>query len=219
MPMLSRDKEARPTVKGANVNPEGAGDATSVTLLERVRARDQAAWERFVHLYTPLVYRWCRQAGLQEADAADVGQEVFRAVAGAIAQFRRDRPGDTLRGWLYVITRRKLHDFARREGGACHGAGGSDAQRRLQQLAEAESDPASADTEHEDQRLVCRRAMEILLADCEERTRQAFWRVVVEGQPAAGVAQDLGLTVNAVYVLKSRLLRRLREEFAGCLEL
>jgi RNA polymerase sigma-70 factor (ECF subfamily) len=214
---MKRGKKKRHIVTDDRVKQDVGADSTSVTLLERIRARDRAAWERFVHLYSPLVYRWCRQAGLQEADAADVGQDVFRAVAGAIANFHRDQEGDTFRGWLRVITRNKLHDFARREPNACRGAGGSDAQRQLKQLADA--DPSEPDTEHEDKLLLCRRAMELVLGDCEERTRQAFWRVVVEGQAVADVAGDLDLTPNAVYLLKSRLLRRLREEFAGCVDL
>src|SRR5262245_29431146 len=78
-------------VTDGNVNQGGGSASTSSTLLERVRAQDQEAWQRLVHLYSPLVYGWCRRSGLQDADAADVGQEVFRDVAGAIAGFRRDR--------------------------------------------------------------------------------------------------------------------------------
>ncbi len=190
--------------------------ATSVSLLERIRACDQEAWERFVHLYTPLVYRWCRQAGLRQIDAADVGQEVFRAVAHGIGNYRHDRPSDTFRGWLRVLTRRKVADFGRRQD-PCQAAGGSDALARLQRFADDETpEPAS---EQEDRLLVLRRALDLVLRDFEEKTRQAFWRVVLEGQPAAEVAQALGVTPNAVYLAKSRVLRRLRDEFAGCLDM
>src|SRR5581483_11963710 len=77
-------------VTDARVVLLGASGDTSLSLLARVRGREADAWYRFVHLYSPLVYRWCRQAGLQQADAADVGQEVFRAVAQRIGEFRRD---------------------------------------------------------------------------------------------------------------------------------
>src|SRR5438094_6344454 len=77
--------------------PDGGGAPTSLSLLARVKARQEAAWERLVALYGPLVYSWCLRAGLQPADAADVGQDVFTAVLRNIASFRRDRPGDTFR--------------------------------------------------------------------------------------------------------------------------
>ena len=88
--------------------------ATSLTLLQRVQARQPAAWERFVDLYAPLVLHWCRRGGLSTEDAADVFQEVFRSVAEHIADFRRDRASDTFRGWLRTITRNKMLDHFRR---------------------------------------------------------------------------------------------------------
>jgi hypothetical protein len=74
----------------------------------RARARDASAWERLIALYEPLVCHWCRRAGLQEADAADVRQEVFLAVSRGLADFRRDGGAGTFRGWLRVITRNKV---------------------------------------------------------------------------------------------------------------
>ena len=71
--------------------------ATSLTLLQRVQARQPAAWERFVDLYAPLVLHWCRRWGVSEPSSADVFQEVFRAVALHIRTFRKDRTGDTFR--------------------------------------------------------------------------------------------------------------------------
>jgi RNA polymerase sigma-70 factor (ECF subfamily) len=204
-------------VTGSDVKQSGGPDSTSSTLLARVRNRDQAAWDRLVRLYSPLVYRWCRRAGLQEADAADVGQEVFRAVARGVGEFRHDREGDSLRAWLRVITRNKVCDFTRRQADQCNAVGGSDAQHRLEGVAADEATTA-AGSEEDDRLLIYRRAVELLLSECEERTRQAFWRVVVERQAPADVAADLGLSLNALYLLKSRLLRRLREEFAGCID-
>src|SRR5438067_2522351 len=64
----------------------------SPSLLLRVQANQAGAWERLVELYAPLVYHWCRRAQLGPEDTADLFQEVFRAVAGHIAEFRRDGP-------------------------------------------------------------------------------------------------------------------------------
>lgn len=203
-------------MKGRRVNSDIVGEQTSSSLLDRVRARDEQAWGRFVYLYTPLIVRWCLRAGLREQDAEDVGQEVFRAVSGAIAGFRHDRPGDTLRGWLRTITQNKIRDHRRRDRPHDRGAGGSDALARLADFpAEAPADEAEAD-----ERLVLlRRAVELVLADCEGRTREAFRRVVLEDQPVDDVARDLGLTKNAIYVAKSRIFKRLHEEFPELVEL
>jgi RNA polymerase sigma-70 factor (ECF subfamily) len=80
-----------------------------------VLADDPNAWRRLARLYRPGVYAWCRRAGLQSADATDVGQEVFLAVVKGIATFRRDRPGDSFRGWLFGIARHKIKDHWRRQ--------------------------------------------------------------------------------------------------------
>ena len=190
---------------------------TPTSLLVRARALDPAAWVRLVDLYAPLVYRWGRQAGLQDSDAADIGQDVFRAVARALPTFRNDRPGDTFRGWLRTITRNKVRDFARKAD-AGRGVGGSNAQAVLHEIpdpAGAGDAPGDADEEL----LLLRRAVEMVLADLKEENRQAFLRVVMDDQDPADVARDLGMTVNAVYLAKSRILRRLREEFADLLPL
>lgn len=200
-----------------NVKPYEGGEQTPSTLLERVKVRDQVGWERLVRLYSPLVYRWCRRAGLQEADAADVGQEVFQAVARGIGDFHHDRAGDTFGGWLRTITQNKIRDFKRgRDRGDQAGVGGSSAQRELLEVA-ADSPTEDSDAE-EDTRLVYRRAVEIVLGDLEERTRLAFWRVVIERRSVAEVARDLNMTRNAIYLVKSRTLRRIRDEFAGLLD-
>jgi RNA polymerase sigma-70 factor (ECF subfamily) len=183
-------------------------------LLVRVKACDPAAWDRLVGLYSPLVYRWCRQASLQAADAADVGQEVFGAVARKITDFRRDRPGATFRGWLRTITRNKILDHRRRQCRSATATGGTEAQLLLQQLPAGDSEADEA----AEASLVYHQALALLHQEFEERTWQAFWRVAVSGQAPPDVAAELGMTVNAVYLAKSRVLRRLREEFADLLE-
>ena len=199
----------------------GPGEPTRSTLLARVRALDPAAWDRLVALYGPLVYRWARAAGLQEADAADAGQEVFRAVAGSIGEFRRDRPGDTFRGWLRVITRNKVADLVRRRPPGGQGVGGTDACDRLAQMpgADADADPDEPDRAVADELEVYRRAVELVLADFAPDTRAAFLRVVVGGEEPAAVAADLGISRNAVYLAKARVKRRLQDEFGELLDL
>src|SRR5262245_13672085 len=103
----------------------GPSGQTSPSLLARAQENQPAAWEQLVDLYAPLVYHWCRRAGLGAEDTEDVFQEVFRAVARALADFRRDRAGDTFRGWLRTITSNKIRDHFRLLRDQAKGAGGT----------------------------------------------------------------------------------------------
>ena len=105
-----------------------ANPSVGSTLLERLRAGQTDAWERLARLYGPTVYVWCRRAGVPEADAADVSQEVLAAVARHLADFRRERPGDSFRGWLWTITRNKVRDHWRRHVDQVQASGGTTAQ-------------------------------------------------------------------------------------------
>ncbi len=184
----------------------------SSSLLERLKAYSPESWRRFVRLFGPVVYHWCRKRGLQRADASDVGQNVFREVAGRIGDFHRDRPGDTFRGWLWTITQSKIADHWRTQQKGPLATGGSAAQARLEQLETAS--PAEPDSQPDMGSLVglYRRGLELIRSEFEERTWQAFWRVAVEDRRPVEVAEELGMSVNAVYIAKSRVLRRLRTE-------
>ena len=180
--------------------------------MHRLCAQEAGAWQRLLDLYRPTVEAWCRRAGLSVEDAADVGQEVFAAVVRTIADFRRDRPGDSFRGWLWTVTRSRLLDFWRRRKKRVEAVGGSEGHERLLQVPAddaAEPEPAAAEVQELYRRAVC-----LIQREFEDRTWQAFWRVTVDGQPAAEVARALGMTPGAVYIAKSRVLKRLRQEFA-----
>ena len=189
----------------------GSDQATSLTLLGRARANEGDAWTRLVHLYTPLVRYWCLRARLQEADADDVVQEVFRAAFAALPDFRRDRPGDTFRGWLRVITRNMVALHFRRHGRFPAGTGGSDAFTRLQEVADPQVDLPEDDSRQQLQGLYVR-ALELVRAEFEDRTWQMFWLAVVDGRDPADVAAQFGVTPVAVRKAKSRVLQRLRTE-------
>ncbi len=199
---------------GRGPDPETT-QSISRSWLERARVRDPDAWRKLAEVYGPLVYQWCRRAGLQSTDATDVVQEVFRSVAGAIDGFRRDRRGDSFRGWLWTITRNKVRDHFRGRGDRPVAQGGSAAQARLRELpheAPEDSDEASALAVKAN---LARRAVAIMQDNFEPRTWQAFWQTAVEHRPAADVAGDLGISTAAVYMAKSRVLRRLRKELDG----
>jgi len=203
-------------VTDPSVIPHEAGHSTSLSLLQRVRARDQEAWERLLRLYAPLVELWAQRAGLQEADAADVRQEVFLAVSHAIGQFHCDRPGDTFRGWLRTITRNKVIDFCSRRRDEA--APGDLADREaLARVSPAQVDESADQAVEQENQVLYRRALELMQQDFERSSWQAFWRTVIDGQTPQDVAHELQITVNAVYLAKSRVLARLREEFTDAI--
>jgi RNA polymerase sigma-70 factor (ECF subfamily) len=186
--------------------------ATSLSLIERVKVNDAAAWDQLVNLYGPLVFHWCRSWDLQHQDTADVCQEVFQAVATHIGCFRKEKDGDTFRGWLRTITRNKIHDHFRRLGREPGGIGGTDAQTRFAELpAPAPGEPDSAAGDDAERRLFFR-VLELIHAEFEEKTWQAFWRSAVDGQAPKDVGADLAMSAGAVRVAKYRVLHRLREE-------
>jgi RNA polymerase sigma-70 factor (ECF subfamily) len=118
-------------------SPTGdANPSVGSTLLVRLRAGQIDAWERLARLYGPTVYVWCRRAGVPEADAADVSQEVLAAVARHLADFRRERPGDSFRGWLWTITRNKVRDHWRHHMDQVKASGGTTAQEVMNQVPE-----------------------------------------------------------------------------------
>ncbi len=159
-----------------------------------------------------MIYRWCRRAGLQPNDAEELHQEVFCNVAQHVARFRHDRPGDSFRAWLRTITRNKLHDFFRRARHRAEPRGGSSAQEQLQQVAGADPAASVPDGDPHDDRELRLRAMELVRGEFEPRTWEAFWQVAVRGRAPADVAQDLDLTLAAVYQAKYRVLKRIRRE-------
>ena len=190
---------------------------TSPSLLLRVQANDQVAWTRLVDLYAPLVYHWCRRAQLGPEDTGDVFQETFRAVAQHIHAFRRDRPGDSFRGWLRTITQNKIRDHFRRLHDEPRGAGGTDANLRMN----AEPDPISLDADESEQKIVhqvLHRTLETIRGEFEPRTWQAFWQVQIDGKGTDVVGAELGMTPAAVRKAKRRVLIRLRQELGGLLE-
>jgi RNA polymerase sigma-70 factor (ECF subfamily) len=186
-------------------------------LLERVRTQDSAAWRRLVDLYRPLVFSWCRRSGLNRDDAHDVLQEVFAAVAANIAQFRRERPGDTFRGWLRVIARNQIRLFFRREGDRPRALGGTEAQIRIQELPDELGDASEPACDEAECGVLCRRALELIRAEFEERTWQVFWLTVVDGRPAAEVCDQLKMKPGTVRQAKYKVLQRLRAELGDVL--
>ena len=190
----------------------GQAPATRPSLLIRLRDRsDRECWSRFVDLYGPLVYGFLRKRGVQDADAADLTQDVLISVAGAISSFDYDPSRGSFRCWLFTIVHNRLCNYWRRnELGTC-GAGGTEAYERLRQQPQA----TNAETAQWDQafeRHLFQVAAEQVRGDFQESTWRAFWRTAVEGHSARDVAESLGISVAAVYMAKRRVTARIKEQ-------
>lgn len=190
--------------------------STSHSLVRRAQKADPAAWEKLTRLYSPVVYSWARGAGLQPDDASDVMQDVFHTLTSRLQQFERRNGNDSFRGWLYSVTRNKIRDHFRLRRDNAQAFGGTNAQQMWHELAETPPDETSSDGISE-LNGVRRRALELTSGDFEARTWQAFWRTAVEGDSPNDVANDLGISVWAVYKARSRVLTKLRAEFEDLL--
>lgn len=180
---------------------------TSTSLLARLRTGDETqAWSRFVSLYTPVLFYWARRQGVPASDTADLVQEVFAVLVDKMPSFQYDR-NRSFGVWLRTITANKGRDYFRRKKTRPSAASN---------LPDAEGpDQSEAFTEAEYHQMLARRALEIMQDEFEPNTWKSCWESVVAGKPAAQIAAELGISVNAVYVAKGRVLRRLREELAG----
>jgi RNA polymerase sigma factor (sigma-70 family) len=183
---------------------------TRASLLVRLRdSQDEAAWAQFVDLYAPLVYGYARKQGLQDADAADLTQEVLCAVSGAVDRLEYDPRKGAFRNWLFTIVRRKLSNWRAAVDRRARGSGDSATHELLEQCPAQHGSAPDWETEWE-QRVfawACERARR----DVSDITWQAFWRTAVDGIPGKQVAANLDLSVAAVYLARSRVLARLKE--------
>jgi len=174
--------------------------------------RDEDAWRMFMAIYQPLVRYWCRRAGIRDNDLDDVTQEVFSSVSRSIGRFQKVRKSDTFRGWLRTIARKRVADFIRSaqsvdvtvdehclRGMAAEGNSSDDSVDDV-------NDPESRQVSRE----MLHRAIESVSEGVEHRTWQAFWRTAVDDQPGPAVAEELGMTPEAVRKAKSRMVARLR---------
>jgi RNA polymerase sigma-70 factor (ECF subfamily) len=189
---------------------------TSASLLDRLRLQpDRPSWDRLLQVYEPFIRRFLRAPELR-TDADDLVQDILAVLVRELPAFDRRRTG-SFRAWLRTISVNRVHEHWRRAAVRERPEGGTDAAGQLAALA----DPAGGlsrlwDAEHD--RFVARKLMDLMAAEFSAATWTAFRRQVVDGVPAAAVAAELGTTVNAVLLAKSRVLRRVREEAAGLLE-
>ena len=184
--------------------------ATRASLLLRIRdAGDEQAWRQFVGIYGPLVSHYGLKRGLQSADAADLAQEVLQTVTSTVGRFDYDPRKGTFRGWLFTVTRNQLRKLIARRNRQPRGTGDSGVREMLEQQPSAESDEAQWEKDY--QRRLFSHAAGRIRGSFRVTTWQAFWQTAVEARPGESVADELGITVGAVYIAKSRVLARLRQ--------
>ena len=183
---------------------------TRLSLLVRLRnADDPQAWEDFVNLYAPLVYALARRHGLQDADAADLTQDVLRALVRAVPQFRYDPARGRFRGWLFTVARNQLRKFLQARRRQPIGSGDPEADQLIQQQP-AEEEVATWEREY--QARLFDLASQRVRRCFRPATWEAFWRSTVQGEDASAVGASLGMSVGAVYIARTRVLARIREE-------
>lgn len=189
---------------------------TSETLLERLRDHpdDTDAWQRLDMLYRPLLQNWLRRYGLQPHDADDLIQQVFAVAVRELPHFHFDPRKGSLKGWLRAVLANRLREFWRSRRTRPLATGDSDFNDRiLNQVVNHRNDPDRAwDQQHA--KHVAGRLLARIEPDFSPTTWQAFERVMA-GDTAADVAADLKMSLNAVYLAKSSVLRRLRQEMKG----
>jgi len=190
---------------------------TSVSLLGRLAgAATEADWRRLFDLYRPLLGAWLARAGVTGADADDLAQEVMLVVVREVPAFERRGPG-AFRGWLRAVLAHRLRDHFRRRQHRPVATGDSAFLERLGELEAPDSALSRLwDLEHD--RALADKALRLVQGDFASPTWQAFRRQVLDGAPAAAVAEELGLSLNAALLAKSRVLKRLRAELAGLVD-
>jgi RNA polymerase sigma-70 factor, ECF subfamily len=190
---------------------------TSVSLLDRLREEPtESLWRRLVDLYTPLIQTWLRRHGLQESDADDLVQEVLSVLIRELPRFQHNGQHGAFRSWLRIITVHRLRDFWRSRR-ARPLAGGDAFGTMIDQLEDPKSGLSRIwDEEHD--RHVARRALDLIRSDFAPSTWKAFSGVVLKGRKESVVADELGISTNAVFIAKSRVLARLRQEIKGLID-
>jgi RNA polymerase sigma-70 factor, ECF subfamily len=190
---------------------------TRQSLLLRAQTGETDAWKDLTDLYRPLILGWLTRQGVPARDLEDLGQEVLLSVVKQLPSFQHSGQRGAFRSWLRTIVCRRTADYWRAQGADTQPQGGSGAVAALQEIA----DPDSAlnrqwDEEHDRYVLDC--VLDLVEEEFEPVTLQAFRRLALDGKSGAEAAEELGLSVAAVYVAKSRVLARIRQEAEGLID-
>ena len=209
------------TIPRTLVSETMSGETTSLSLLENACKGDKEAWNRFVQVYTPMVYSNLRRRGLSETDAADVSQDVFAKLFQKLDKFDADHPKASFRGWLATVVKNTCMSHFRNENKAIKASGGTDMHQMLKQAPanfddEILNDEDFLQTASDDEMLV-KQAVAIIKDDFEENTWKAFWMTAIDERSSSEVAEELGKSNAAIRKAKQRVMDRLKETLADVL--
>ncbi|MCE2783767.1 MAG: sigma-70 family RNA polymerase sigma factor [Pirellula sp.] len=205
----------RKVLKDNNVLRLAESDnSVSTSILERAKLGDQDAFRIITELYAGLVYHWIRKKGLSPQDAQDVSQEVFGSVIHNLKRFHRTNADQSFRAWIRVITRSKIADHFRKSVGVEIALGGDNP---LFDFVSNEKNEEHEESNH-DKAVLYQKAVEFIKGEFADKDWRAFLMLVVDEIPAREVAEILGNSVNSVYIAKSRILKRLHDEFGGLID-
>ena len=206
------------TSKGATSVPLGAQNVnkfpeTRISLILRLGASaDVQAWQEFAEVYAPALHRLALRKGLQPSDADDVTQEILFGVARAIERFEPDDSRASFRTWLSRIARNLIADFCRNRARRPAFQADSAIWEDEAVFATEGDDPLDAEFEAEYQISLFQLAARNVRSRINEQTWLAFEMTSIDGSAAAKVANDLNMSVGAVYVVRCRVLKMLRQE-------
>ena len=197
--------------------PEDKNKSTSLSLLERVKGSDDEAWQRLVGLHAPMIYARCRQDWkLTGPDAENVGQDVFAAIVRSIGKFERQRTG-SFRKWIRTITDNKCRDYLRKNP-LLFQDNDSVRQQLLQNLPDGIDESADSEIELRDRALMMRQAIGEIENEFSSRDLEIFWNAAIDERASEDIASRFDISVNVVYIVCSRIKKRLRETFQDLLD-
>src|SRR6516165_3686728 len=190
---------------------------TRHSLLFRAQQGEENAWKDLTGLYRPLIIGWLNRQGVPAGDLDDLAQEVLLSVVKHLPTFQHSGRRGAFRSWLRTVVCSRTTDYWRAIGANTPASGGSGATAALQQIADPDSDlNRQWDEEHDRYVLGC--LVDLVEGEFEPATLLAFRRLALDGAGGAEVAEELGMSVAAVYRAKSRVLQRIRQEAQGLID-
>jgi RNA polymerase sigma-70 factor, ECF subfamily len=190
---------------------------TRKSLLIRAQTGDEASWKDLADLYGPFLANWLRQQNLPEHDRDDLTQEILVSVVKSLPSFQHPGHPGAFRSWLRTIAANRLSDYWRSRASRPPLTGGSSVTEILSEVVDPES-ALNRQWDEEHDRYVLRCLFDLVEQEFEPVTFRAFRRLTLDDATGAEVAAELGMSVGAVYVAKSRVLQRIREEAAGLID-
>lgn len=189
-------------------------DSTPQSFIEAMAASQSALhWERFLFLYQPLFERWLRQYPITASDAPDLIQETLLVVLRRLPEFKHNGQTGAFRSWLkQILDYQVSHHFRKTRSRTS-----SDSIISKLDIADPNSN-LDLLWEQEHDREILRRLLQLTRPMVPAKSWEAFYRTTIGGEESLHVASELEMTINAVYIARSRVLALLRRFGRGMIE-